>query len=249
MYGSQQLRLLRRAIRDGLSIKNAAEQAGMSLAEARLHHADYLKNPPPAEAFQLLYDPATLTATCRKDAIMANAQRKEDGEGSGISGEYNRPDAKSAIKIYKSEIAPKKEHISTITGDLSDPYKRIKDDCNFPRKILDLLFQLYDMEDAKRDHWMLAFRLGCEELNLSVPRDLVSIAEGKDGESPIPTNERERPRLVTVDGAPDKPDDGEIGRQKWLQKAEEKAAADAAKAEAEDADQADSEPLDETEDA
>lgn len=131
---------------------------------------------------------------------MAETANKEFGEGAGISGEYKRPDAAAAIGIYRDEIAGKLEHISTIKGDLSDPYKRIKDECNFPRKVLDLLMQLDDMEDAKRQHWLLAFSEGCKHLNIRIEADLVSMANGEEGVGPIvPTGERSHLSLVGVD--------------------------------------------------
>lgn len=125
---------------------------------------------------------------------------KEFGENAGISGEYKRPDAAGAIEIYRDEIAGKIEHISTIKGDLSDPYKRIKDECHFPRKVLDLLMQLDDMEDAKRQHWLLAFSEGCKHLDIRIEADLVTMANGDDDGGPIvPTGERSNLKLVGVD--------------------------------------------------
>lgn len=126
------------------------------------------------------------------------ANNNEDGEGGGISGEYKQPDAAAALKIYQSEIAPKLAHMSTIKGDLSDPYKRIKDDCNFPRKVLDFAIQLEGMEDAKRDHWLLAISLVFNELGLFVPRDLVTMASGDDGGNVIPFGERQGSDLATL---------------------------------------------------
>lgn len=52
--GSQQARILRRALRDGASLADAAEAAGMSLDEARLQQREEERNPPPAEAFELI---------------------------------------------------------------------------------------------------------------------------------------------------------------------------------------------------
>lgn len=52
--GSQQARLLRRALRDGASIADAAAAAGMSIAEARLQQRDDERSPPPPEAYELL---------------------------------------------------------------------------------------------------------------------------------------------------------------------------------------------------
>lgn len=126
---------------------------------------------------------------------MATAAELEDDES---GGEYHRPDAKRAFKIFKEEIAPKNAHMATIKGDLSDPYKRIKDECHFPRKVMDFLVGLDDMEEAKRDHWLLALNLGLTELNLHMPRDLVTMADGKDGSSVVPTGAKKKPSLVAV---------------------------------------------------
>lgn len=132
---------------------------------------------------------------------MASAAKEHEDNGD-ISGEYKRPDMAAAIKIYKDEIAPKKEHMATIKGDLSEPHKRIKDECHCPRKILDFLFQLDDMEDAKRDHWLLALREGMRELKMFMPSDLVTMADGDAGGEVIPTGER-KPHLVAVEAAKD----------------------------------------------
>lgn len=131
-------------------------------------------------------------------ARMARAPKDDhdNGEGGGITGEYKRPDAKRALKIYTEEIAPKKAHMDTIKGDLSDPFKRIKDDCHTPRKMLELVVGLTDMEDAKRAHHLLALNLLLEAAGLEMPRDLVTMAEGKDGDPVIPTAARPKPKLV-----------------------------------------------------
>ena len=125
---------------------------------------------------------------------MATAAKLEEEDS---AGEYHRPDAQRAFKIYREEIAPKNAHMATIRGDLSDPHKRIKDECHYPRSVLDFLVRLNDMEEAKRDHWLLALNLGLKELDLRMPRDLVTIAEGKDGEPVIPSRAK-KPSLVAV---------------------------------------------------
>jgi len=145
---------------------------------------------------------------------MARPKKKDDDQmdggsgGSGtVDGQYNAPDAKGALKIYREEIAPRKAIISEKTGDLSDPYKRIKDNCHFPRKVLDFLIQLSEMEDSKRDHFLTALHAGMTELNISRPVDLVSMAEGADANEPvIPAAKRNRPKLVTIAGGDDVPD-------------------------------------------
>ena len=113
-------------------------------------------------------------------------------------GEYRRPDAEAAFKIYDREIAPKKSVIAEKTGDLSDPYSRIKDQCNYPRKILDLIVYLAGLEDAKRDHMLLAMSEGLKVKKLFMPRDLATMAEGTDGDGIIPTGTRAKPTLVAT---------------------------------------------------
>lgn len=53
-FGSVQLRRFRIAIRDGLPVEVAAENAGIGLEEAQLTIAEDKKNPPPPEAYVLL---------------------------------------------------------------------------------------------------------------------------------------------------------------------------------------------------
>jgi len=129
--------------------------------------------------------------------MTATAQR-ENGEGAGISGEYKRPDAKAALRIYREEIAAKEAHMATIKGDLSEPRKRIKDDCAMPRKVFDFAVRLADMEEAKRDHHLLALHEMFAELRIGLPDDLVTRASGEAGGPVIPATSRQRPNLVPV---------------------------------------------------
>lgn len=115
-----------------------------------------------------------------------------------INGEYQRPDAAAAFKIYETEVAPKKSVIAEKTGDLSDPYARIKDQCHYPRRILDFIVGLLAMEDAKRDHNLLALAEGLRVKGLTLPRDLVTMASGTDGDPVIPTAARAKPVLVAM---------------------------------------------------
>lgn len=129
---------------------------------------------------------------------MAAAAEKEDGEGAGITGEYKRPDAAKAFEIYDKQIKPKKAKMSEIKGDLSQPYDDIKEHAHFPRKVLDFIVGLEELEEAKRDHFLLALSAGLEHRKLFLPRDLVTMADGQDGGSVIPFGERQRPQLATL---------------------------------------------------
>jgi hypothetical protein len=217
--GSQQLRLFRRAMRDGASIEDAALNAGISIGEARIHAQADARFPPPPEAYQLLYDPDAPVAasSAAKEDDMAGRRRArepeetfdtEAGEGGGIDGEYSRPDANLAFEIYDKQIAPKLTHLATLKGDLSQPYQDIKDQAHFPRDVLNFIVKLEDTEDAKRDHKLLALAEGLKARNLFLPRDLVTIANGDDGEDIVPSGERERPALATLADDDDDGDDG-----------------------------------------
>lgn len=62
--GSQQLRQFRIAMRAGATVESAADLAGISMGEARLHVAEDAKNPPPADAFEPLSP--TFCAACAR---------------------------------------------------------------------------------------------------------------------------------------------------------------------------------------
>lgn len=166
---------------------------------------------------------------------MARPKKVEEDSGD-ISGEYKRPDAALAFQIYDDELKKKKAHIATIKGDMSEPHKRIKDEANFPRKVLDFIVTLDEMEDAKRDHWLLALSSGLAHRKLYLPRDLATMAEGKDGDEIVPTGERERMKLATVDGKEAfEASEEEIAQQKGRPSAEKAKAQAEAEAEQVDA--------------
>lgn len=118
-----------------------------------------------------------------------------------IDGEYPRPDAEKAFKIYDEQIAPKLEHLATIKGDLSGPWGDVKN-CNFPKKVMSFIIALEDMEDAKRDHFLTALHEGFRIRGITMPRDLVSIANGQDQSNVIPIGNRADDELL-VDAADD----------------------------------------------
>ena len=71
--GSQNLRRFRIAMRDGASIEEAADIAGMTIGEARIHAKRDDENPPPEEAFQLIgHNP--------KETTMVEVVNPETGE-------------------------------------------------------------------------------------------------------------------------------------------------------------------------
>jgi len=135
---------------------------------------------------------------------MATAAKKEFGEGAGIEGEYKRPDAAKAFDIYDKQIKPKLTKIDTARGECSQPWQDIKEHANFPRPVMNFINMLDGIEDeAKRDHFLLALDAGLAHRKLFKPRDLVSMADGAEGGSIVPSEDRPRPKLVGVDDTND----------------------------------------------
>jgi len=73
--GSQQQRLYRRHRRDGTTMATACVLSGLSMGEARLLEVEDMRNPPPAEAFELLP-----TAPGEAPQLKDDEMPKHDGE-------------------------------------------------------------------------------------------------------------------------------------------------------------------------
>lgn len=203
-WGSQQWRLMRIALHNGATLEEAAAAGSMDVVEARyLAEIDDKRGPLPPEAFTLIpthgAPRVAPTTTQEKEASMA----KEDDGG---AAEYKRPNAELAFKIYDQVIKPKETHLATIKGDMSEPYQQIKDNANFPRKVLNFIIALESEEDAKRDHLLLALADGLKHRQLYLPRDLVTMANGEDGDDIVPTGERDDDALLVDEDEGD--DDG-----------------------------------------
>lgn len=204
--GSQQLRLFRRAVRDGATLEEACAATGNIIgpAEGRLILDHDAKNPPSEECFELLYDPdARAAASQPKEAEVATAAKTEEPQN---GGEYKRPDAAKAFQIYDEQIKPKLVRIDTTRGELSQPWQDIKEHAHFPRPVMNFLISLENIEDeAKRDHYLLALSDGLRHRKLFLPRDLVTMADGEDGADIVQMADRRKPRLATL---PLNPSDG-----------------------------------------
>ena len=199
-HGSQQLRIFRRAIREGATLEEACEATGpggINLDEGRIHLARDQRNPPPPEAYDLIEAPAA-----KEPAMAAAAKQNEPDNG----GEYKRPDAAKAFDVYDKQIKPKLTKIDTARGECSQPWQDIKEHAHFPRQVMNFIIALENIDDdAKRDHFLLALSSGLQERQLFLPRDLVTMANGEDGGNVIPMGERQRPQLATLAGDPNLP--------------------------------------------
>jgi hypothetical protein len=122
--------------------------------------------------------------------------KQQDSSDSG--GEYQKPDAKLAFQIFDKHIKPKLSKIATAKGDLSEPWKELKEKSNFPKSVVMFIDKLEEMEPEKQEHFLLALHEGFQLRGLVVPTDLVSMAEGNEGGSIVPVGEPDFPELHTV---------------------------------------------------
>lgn len=190
--GSQQLRQFRRAVRDGSSLEAAAEQAGISLGEARLTVAEDLKSPPSAEAFEPI-------APTTKDDTMTRTARKPKDDDTGL---IKPKDFAQAKRLYLNDIKPAGSRQGEAMKDATDGYKAIKKGCNIQSTAARSAFRLVEMEDAKRDDWLRGFVGLLAEFNIPLQsNDLVDQAE----KAPPA-----KPRLVTVPAGDHPADDSDL---------------------------------------
>lgn len=209
--GFQNLRIYRRARRNGETLERACELSGLTIGEARLTDADDAKFPPPPEAYELLdqkrgagrdEQPAPIT-DMKESTMVAAAKNDDDYQG---NGEYGAPDADRAIEIFDDHIAPKLTQMNTIKGDLKEPWQMVKDEANVPRKEFNYVQSLVDEDDdAKLEHRLRALRALLSARGLTIQADLVDKAQGHNSADIVPITGRGTPFLpgVTDD------DDGE----------------------------------------
>lgn len=147
--GSQQARILRRALRDGMGIEAAAEAAGMSLAEARLQQREEERNPPAEEAFQLL-------------RIIPNTEPEKESPMS------NSPDDRLRLLIERIERL--EEERKGIGEDIKDVFAEAKS-TGYDPKILRKVLKLRKMspDDRAEMDAVLATYLNAVDLQLALP--------------------------------------------------------------------------------
>lgn len=198
--GSQQLRLFRRAIRSGATLEEACAATGNIIGpvEGRIYIESDRKDPPPEEAFELLYDPdAPAAASQPKEAAMAGRRMARE-KSEEQTQEIPQKDFAEAVKIYRNDIKPAKTKQGEFGQEQSTAYKAIKKNCHIQPQAAKLAFSVSEMEEAHRDDFLFCLYGLFKELEIVMPRNLVTIAEGQDGGSVIPIGERQRPQLATL---------------------------------------------------
>lgn len=108
--GSQQLRIYRRARRDGHDIETAARMAAISVGEAELIDKDDAREPPPPESFELIYQTPAGAVPVDKD-----------GEQIAATGGHLQKPALAGLASTTLEVnMPKHDDIAP-TPDNEDP--------------------------------------------------------------------------------------------------------------------------------
>jgi hypothetical protein len=198
--GSQQLRLFRRAIRDGATLDEACAATGNIIGreEGKIYLAADAKNPPPEEAYELLYDPdAKAAASDEKDVPMATRAKKDDEVEEVKVMDFDR-----AAKLYRGDIKSAKSEAASQNQTVGEAYKAIKKECHIQPQSAKAAIKAYEMEEARRDDHLRGF---CGMLNELAGftlvtfhgRDLVDQAEGE--------SDRPQMRLVGIDDEGDDP--------------------------------------------
>lgn len=130
---------------------------------------------------------------------MARAKKNEQVE------EIGTPDFDLALKIYREDIKPATSKASEFNQEKSTAFKAIKKQARVSQKIAKFVFGLMETEEAKRDIELRDLNGMLAAAGLTMPVDLVDVAEGKGeaGSPVVPTAERParpkgRPQLAAV---------------------------------------------------
>lgn len=224
--GSIQLNRYRSARRNGRSMMDAAIEAGIGIAEARLTDADEAKAAlaEGREMWARAADPvATITpesnppipapepAPQPKDEDMARGKKKD----TPINGEVPKPDFELADRLYDNDIAPANADQKRAMKTASEGWKTVKKDARVHVAGYRQAMTVSRMERADQQAWLRSFNGGLKMKGVTLEADLVDKAEGKDPENVVPIGKRERPGLATltdpippaVDGDADLADD------------------------------------------
>ena len=177
--GSQQLRIFRRARRDGASIEAAAEAAGIAISEARLIMAEDAKNSPSEEAYELIG-----TTPAEEEADVAGRRKARAAEDK--PEEIKKKDFAGAVRAYRQDILPAQAKVGEHAQEQSTAYKHIKKHCHIQPTAARQAFRLDGMDEAKRDDWIRGFLGLLRELKIPLESsDLVDMAEGKTAAKPV----------------------------------------------------------------
>jgi hypothetical protein len=180
--GSQQLRLFRRAIRDGDSLEDAALAAGISLGEARMHFDADQREPPPPEAFELISTAPAVGANV-EEASMAKKAKPGDAAGGGVT---NLTETKAVIKEAVGKILSLKTERKELNAAIGEQRARVKK-YGVPPAALDLAIRMKEADTEDRQKHDEGYAIARDALGLGLQRSLFeALDERLDAESKAP---------------------------------------------------------------
>ena len=122
--------------------------------------------------------------------------KKDDGPQNG--GAIENPDFERAIKVITNDLNPLLEKSVKVRGDQAAAWKVVEDDCRCNKKAAKDFHKLLRMDPELRDDYFRTFRGLLEVSGVGISRDLVDEAEGAPEAPIIPTVDKTRPELATV---------------------------------------------------
>lgn len=135
--------------------------------------------------------------------------------------ELPQKDFATAVKIWRQDIKPAATQQGVHGQEQSTAYKEIKKSCHIQPGAAKLAFKVAEMEEAHRDDFLICLNGLFKELKITMPRDLVTMADGEDGGSIIPEGEREQLDLVGIDDDGEDADSDEAGDADEFEEASE----------------------------
>lgn len=124
--GSLNLRLYRRARRDGETLERACEISGLTLGEARLTDAEDARNPPTPEAFELI----------------GHNSRNQTMSDSTVTADQQ-------LRLFIERIERLEEERKGVADDIRDTYNEAKSQ-GYDAKIMRQIVRLRKMEPHDR---------------------------------------------------------------------------------------------------
>lgn len=160
-WGSQQWRLLRRYLRDGMPVEDAAPLCGMNLIEARLlAKRDAERAPLPEEAFALLYDPDAPRAASSTQAKEAGMARGDEDEVQ----EVKLMDVERFKRLYHQDIKPARAEAASQMQICSEATKVIKKECRIRPDAAKAAIKAFELEEVHGEDFFRGFVASCNAL-------------------------------------------------------------------------------------
>ena len=138
-------------------------------------------------------------ATCSTDPVSVALARLL---AKTIEAEHPESENGPAVSLCEILALPEQElrfAAAALAG--SEPWDQLKEQSRIPRVVFNFVQKLVEEDDdQKRDHMLVSLTDLLTARGLGVPSDLVTMADGTAGSSPVPSVERKGPFLAAVDG-------------------------------------------------